>query len=75
MRDYDHAPAEEDSRSDEYDELVQLIVHAPWHPGALVRTSKGSTWRFRETPYTSEFPEVTERQASGKTRAHCHIRW
>ena len=41
---------------DEYDELVQLIVNMEWHPGDIVRTSKGVTWQFRETPSTSDIP-------------------
>ena len=57
MSDHDHAPADEDSREDEYVELVHLIGDGGWNPGDIVRTSKGVTWQFRETPYTSDFPE------------------
>jgi hypothetical protein len=38
-------------------------------------TSQGVTWQFRETPYTSEFPEVQERHASERTPASYGLRW
>jgi hypothetical protein len=53
----DGRAAAEDSRQDEYAELVHLIVDGGWHPGDIVRTSTGVTWQFRKIPYTTEFPE------------------
>src|SRR5688500_3952362 len=59
--------ADEDSRQDEYAELVQLIVAGGWNPGDIVRTSKGVRWQFRETPYTTDFSEQ-EAASSSSTR-------
>jgi len=59
------APPGNDAPDEEYDELLQLIVDAEWHPGDIVRTSTGVSWQFRETPYTSDFPEANEPHASG----------
>ena len=75
MSDHDHVPAEEESRNDEYAELWRRIVTGGWHPGDIFRTSKGAMWKFRETPYTSDFPEVQERHASGQTSADRGLRW
>jgi hypothetical protein len=66
MSAHDTAPPGNDAPDDEYDELVQLIVAAEWHPGDIVRTSKGGRWQFRETPYTSDFSEANGPHASGK---------
>ena len=75
MSEQDQAPAAEDSRTDEYVELVQLIVHTPWHPGDTVRTATGATWQFRADPYTAEFPEGGDPQMSGQTRVDRRLRW
>jgi hypothetical protein len=53
----DGRSADDDARADEYVELIQLIGDGGWHPGDSVRTATGVTWQFRETPYTTEFPE------------------
>jgi hypothetical protein len=53
----DGRSADDDARADEYVELIQLIGDGGWHPGDIVRTATGVTWQFRETPYTTEFPE------------------
>jgi hypothetical protein len=53
----DGRSADDDARADEYVELLQLIVAGGWHPGDSVRTARGVTWQFRETPSTTEFPE------------------
>jgi hypothetical protein len=60
----DPALAEEEAPDDEYDELVQLIVYTEWQPGDTFRTAKGSTWQFRVTPYTSDFPDVSTPHAA-----------
>ena len=66
MSEHSTAPPGNDAPDEEYDELVDLIVNAEWHPGDIVRTTKGVRWRFRETPYTSEFPEADEPHSSDK---------
>jgi hypothetical protein len=68
MRAHDHTPADEDSRQDEYDELVHLIADGGWNPGDVVRTSKGVTWQFRVTPYTTDFPE---QEATSRSSTRC----
>lgn len=60
MNNHDHGPADEDSRNDEYAELWQQIVNGRWNPGDIFRSSTGVAWMFRVTPYTSDFPEMTE---------------
>ncbi len=75
MSDHDKALADEESRDDEYAELWRRIVNGGWNPGDIFRTSKGVTWQFREDLYTSDFPEVHERHASGKTSADHGLRW
>jgi hypothetical protein len=55
--------------------LVQLIVAAEWHPGDIVRSTKGITWQFRKTPYTSDFPEANELHASNKARKEAFRSW
>ena len=66
MSDQDTVRANDHAPDDEYDELVRLIVDGGWTPGDIIRTSKGGTWQFRRVPYTSDFPEVDERHASGE---------
>jgi len=73
--DQDHTPTKEESRDDEYAELWRWIVDAGWNPGDIFCTSQGVAWQFRETPYTSEFPEVQERHASEQTPADHGLRW
>ncbi len=75
MSDHDKAPANEESRDDEYAELWRRIVYGGWNPGDIFRTSKGVTWQFREDPYSSEFPEGQERPASGQTPPDRGLRW
>jgi hypothetical protein len=60
--------ANEESRQDEYAELVHLIVDGGWNPGDIVRTSKGVRWKFRETPYTTDFPE---QEATPRSSTRC----
>jgi len=54
------ASPEKEPRHDEYAELRGRIVAGGWISGDIFCTSQGVTWQFRETPYTSEFPEVPE---------------
>ena len=68
MSEHGTAPPGNDAADKEYDELLHLIVDAEWHPGDIVRTSKGVTWQFRETPYTSDFPEANKLHSSDKAR-------
>ena len=68
MSEHGTAPSCNDAPDEEYDELLHLIVDAEWHPGDIVRTSKGVTWQFRKTPYTSDFPEASEPHSSDKAR-------
>ena len=58
MSDQDHPPAEEESRENEHAELWRRIGDGEWNTGDMFCTSQSVTWQFRETPYTSEFPEV-----------------
>jgi hypothetical protein len=60
MSEYGTAAPGNDAPDEEYDELLQLIVDAEWHPGDIVRTTKGVRWQFRKTPYTSDFPDANE---------------
>jgi hypothetical protein len=71
MSEHEHVLANEESRNDEYDELVQLIVAVQWHPGDLIRTSKGVTWQFRPAPYTVDFPEEDHPHAANPASAAC----
>jgi hypothetical protein len=64
MSDRDLDPASVDSPTEEYEELVHLIVDGVWNPGDIVCTSDGVRWQFREDLYTSDFPETMERHAS-----------
>ena len=68
MSEHGTAPPGNNAPEEEYDELLHLIVDAEWHPGDIVRTSKGVTWQFRKTPYTSDFPEANEPHSSDKAR-------
>jgi hypothetical protein len=64
----DGRSAAEESRQDEYAELVHLIVEGGWHPGDIVRTSRGATWQFRKIPYTADFPE---QEATSRSSTRC----
>jgi len=64
MSDRDLDPASVNSPTEEYEELVHLIVDGAWDPGDIVYTSDGVRWQFREDLYTSDFPETMERHAS-----------
>ena len=64
MSDQDHTPAEDGARVDEYAELWRQIVDGGWNPGDVFCTSQGVTWQFRETPYTSDFPQAPERTST-----------
>ena len=68
MSEHGTASPGNDAPNEEYDELLHLIVDAEWHPGDIVRTTKGVRWRFRETPYTSDFPETNEPHSSDTAR-------
>ena len=67
MSEHGTAPPGNDAPDEEYDELLHLIVDAEWHPGDIVRTSKGGRWQFRKPSYTSDFPDGNELLSSGKT--------
>jgi hypothetical protein len=75
MSEHGTVPPSDDPPDEEYDELVQLIVAAEWHPGDIVRSTKGITWQFRKTPYTSDFPEANELHASNKARKDAFRSW
>ena len=60
---------EKEPRHDEYAELRRRIGDGGWNPGDIFCTSQGVTWQFRETPYTSDFPDVHEWRASEQTSA------
>ena len=55
---------EKEPRHDEYAELRRRIGDGGWNPGDIFCTSQGVTWQFRETPYTSDFPEAPERTST-----------
>jgi hypothetical protein len=75
MSEHGTVPLGDDPPDEEYDELVRLIVAAEWHPGDIFRSTKGITWQFRKTPYTSDFPESNELHASNKAGKDAFRSW
>jgi hypothetical protein len=55
---------EKEPRDAEYAELRRRIIAGGWTSGDSFCTSQGVTWQFRETPYTSDFPQAPERTST-----------